>query len=298
MSFPKHLFPKEEHKVRARFGVALVLPLCLVIGVIALWPLIRVFMLSFTDKELFALTSAQFVGWDNFSYIFHDQLFLKSLYNTVLFVLVSVSAETILGVAFACLMHYQHPLRSCMRAMILIPWAIPTIISTKMWEWMLSDSGGVINEFLLWIGVLQQPMVFAAHPQYALWVVACIDVWKTTPFMALLILAGLQIMPQECADAARIDGISPLRFFFKVTLPLLRNTIIIAVVLRLIDAMRVFDVIYGLAGDSSATISLAVYIRQQMFSFQSLGISSAAATVLLIMVSSVIFILLRLRKQF
>ena len=217
--------------------------------------------------------------------------------NTLVFVIVSVFLETVLGVVFACFMHYKHPLRGFMRAVVLIPWGIPTMISTKIWEWMLSDVGGVVNDIALRMGLISKPVLLSSHPTWALFVVAIVDVWKTTPFVALMVLAGMQVVPDECADAARIDGVSPVRFFFRVMLPLLRNTIVIAVVLRVIESMRVFDVVYGLVGDNPSTLSLAVYIRQQMFSFQNLGVSSAAATSLLFIVGGVIFFLLRLHSR-
>lgn len=282
---------------RARVGIVCMLPVVILLSVTALWPLVRVLCLSFTDQGLFSSVDGNFVGWSNFQKIYTDPLFMMAFKNTIVFVFVSVFLETVLGIFFACLMHYKHPLRGFVRAVILIPWGIPTMISTKIWEWMLSDVGGVINDIALRLGVISKPVLFSSHPVWALFVVAIVDVWKTTPFVALMILAGMQVVPEECADAARVDGVSPVRFFFRVMLPLLRNTIIIAVVLRVIESMRVFDVIYGLVGDNPSTLSLAVYIRQQMFSFQNLGVSSAAATALLVLVGGVIFLLLRLRSR-
>jgi len=280
-----------------RIGFLFLLPALVVLLIVAFIPLVNVIYLSFTNQELFSLQSESFVGCANYTKIFNDPLFFVAIWNTLAFVLISVSLETALGVLFACLMHYQHPLRGFLRAIILIPWAIPTMISTKIWEWMLSDVGGVVNYFLIKLGIVDQPVLLSSHPTWALLTVALVDVWKTTPFVALIVLAGLQIIPQDCADAARIDGISPVRFFFRVTLPMLRNTIIVAVVLRLIESMRVFDVIYGLVGDNPATLSMAVYIRQQMFSFQSMGLSSAAASILLLLVGAVILVLLRLQNR-
>ena len=282
---------------RRGVGVVCVLPAIIVLSVTALWPLARVLFLSLTNQELFSAADGEFVGLSNFQKIYTDPLFTTAFKNTIVFVFVSVFLETVLGVVFACLMHYKHPLRGFMRAIVLIPWGIPTIISTKIWEWMLNDVGGVVNDIALRLGFISKPVLLSAHPTWALFVVAIVDVWKTTPFVALMVLAGMQIVPEDCADAARIDGVSPVRFFFRVMLPLLRNTIIVAIVLRVIESMRVFDVIYGLVGDNPSTLSLAVYIRQQMFSFQNLGVSSAAATILLFIVGGVIFLLLRLRSK-
>ena len=279
------------------YAYVFMLPAFLVLASVAFWPLLQVLINSFSDKMLFDSEQVRFVGLSNFWTIFKDDLFLKSVMHTMIFTVLSVSLETTFGMCLALLMHRPSPLRPFLRAMILIPWAIPTIISTKIWEWMLADVGGVVNYLLIKMGIVDQPVLFVSTPFLALITVVVVDVWKTTPFMALILLGGLQMVSQDSIDAGRLDGISPVRFFFKVVLPQLKGTLLVAISLRIIDAMRVFDMIYGLVGENPSILSIAGYIRQQMFAFQSLGVSSAAATTLLCVVSVVIYFLLRFRRQ-
>jgi trehalose/maltose transport system permease protein len=170
---------------------------------------------------------------------------------------------------------------------MLIPWAIPTVVSAQMWGWMLHDQYGVINEVLLRLGVISTPWAWVADPALALWSVVAVDVWKTTPFMALLILAALQLVPRSVYEAARIDGLGPVGIFFRMTLPLIRPGLMVAVLFRALDALRVFDLMYVLTGNSPSTASMSVYARQQLVDFQDVGFGSAASTFLVLIVAAV-----------
>jgi trehalose/maltose transport system permease protein len=160
-----------------------------------------------------------------------------------------------------------------------------------MWGWMLHDQFGLINQLLVDWGVIAQKIAFTADPSYALWTVVAVDVWKTTPFMALLILAGLQTLPKDCYEAARVDGVHPLRLFWKVTLPLIKYPLLVAVVFRLLDALRIFDLIFVLTSNSSSTISMSGFVRREMVDNGNLGFGSAASTslTLIIFLTAVIF---------
>jgi trehalose/maltose transport system permease protein len=160
-----------------------------------------------------------------------------------------------------------------------------------MWGWILHDQFGLINQLLLDAGLISSKIAFTADPAYALWTVVGVDVWKTVPFMALLILAALQTLPKDCYEAARVDGIHPLRVFWKVTLPLIRYPLLVAVVFRLLDALRVFDLIFVLTSNSSSTISMSGFVRRDMIDNGNLGTGSAAATSLtvIIFVTAVLF---------
>jgi trehalose/maltose transport system permease protein len=174
---------------------------------------------------------------------------------------------------------------------MLVPWAIPTIVSAKMWGWMLHDQFGLINQLLVDWGFIAQKIAFTADPDYALWTVVAVDVWKTTPFMALLILAGLQTLPKDCYEAARVDGVHPLRLFWKVTLPLIKYPLLVAVVFRLLDALRIFDLIFVLTSNSGSTISMSGFVRREMVDNGNLGFGSAASTslTLIIFLTAVVF---------
>jgi trehalose/maltose transport system permease protein len=186
--------------------------------------------------------------------------------------------------------------RGLVRAAMLIPWAIPTVVSAQMWGWMLHDQVGVVNEALLALGVISEPLAWTADPNLALSAVIAVDVWKTTPFMALLTLAALQLLPDELYEAAAIDGLGPVGRFFRITLPLIRPALMVAVVFRALDALRIFDLMYVLTGSGSATASMSIYARQQLVDFQDVGFGSAAATGLVLVVAIVTALLLTLGR--
>jgi trehalose/maltose transport system permease protein len=172
-----------------------------------------------------------------------------------------------------------------LRAAVLIPWAIPTVVSAQMWNWMYNDLYGVVNAIFLALGLIDAPRAWTADPSLALIAVIAVDVWKTTPFMALLILAALQLLPGEIYEAARIDGISPVKVFWRVTLPLIRSALMVAIIFRTLDALRIFDLPFVLTGNSRYTASMAVYARQQLVDFQDVGYGSAASTFLFLIVA-------------
>jgi trehalose/maltose transport system permease protein len=154
-----------------------------------------------------------------------------------------------------------------------------------MWAWMLHDLYGVVNAVLLGIGLINRPYAWLADPTLAMAAVIMVDVWKSTPFMALLILAALQALPQSIYEAARVDGVHPVQAFFHITLPLIRPALLVAVIFRGLDALRVFDVIYVLTGNNENTATMSVYARQQLVDFQDVGFGSAAATSLFLIIA-------------
>jgi trehalose/maltose transport system permease protein len=216
--------------------------------------------------------------------------------NTLVFTAVSLTTETILGLAIALTLNAHFRGRGLLRAAVLIPWAIPTVVSAQMWNWMYHDVFGVINEGLQILGVISEPVAWTASPDTALLAVIMVDVWKTTPFMALLLLAGLQMLPQECYESARVDGVHPVKVFFKVTLPLLKPALMVAVIFRALDALRIFDLIYVMSGNNQDTMSMSVYARQQLVDFQDVGYGSAAATLLFLIIALITVVYLTLGK--
>jgi len=272
--------------------------------VVAVWPLARSIWFSFTDININDISAAEFVGWENY---FGDYgLFFNpneeggfwagdwgiSIRNTFSFAVVSVILETLTGLGVALLLNQEFKGRALVRTAVLVPWAIPTIVSAKMWGWMLNDQFGVINTYLVGLGVISQKIAWTAEPAYALWTVVLVDVWKTTPFMALLILAALQTVPKDCYEAARVDGVHPLRVFWKITLPLIRQPLLVAVVFRLLDSLRVFDLIYVLTANGSTTISMSGFVRREMVEYGNMGYGSAASTslFLIILLTAIIFL--------
>ncbi|WP_230531107.1 carbohydrate ABC transporter permease [Microvirga roseola] len=283
---------------RIRAAWTFIAPTVIVLALIAGWPLARTIWFSFTDASLNNLNDYEFIGFENYlaSYggewfgLLTDPDWWHAVWNTVWFALVSVSIETVLGTVVALILNAAFPGRGIMRAVILIPWAIPTVVSAKMWNWMLHDQFGVINDMLLNLGLIAAPITWTANPDTALWTVVMVDVWKTTPFMALLILAALQMLPGDIYEAARVDGVHPVKVFFRVTLPLIRPALLVAVIFRALDALRVFDLIYVLTANSRDTMSMSVYARQQLVDFQEVGVGSAASTLIFLIIALLVVI--------
>ncbi|MCG6934118.1 MAG: sugar ABC transporter permease [Gallionella sp.] len=265
---------------RVRSAWLFLAPVLVVLALVAGWPLLKTIGYGFTDASLIDPASAKFIGLDNFSYLLLDSHWWAAVWNTTVFAVVSVALETVLGLVIALALNAQFPGRGGLRAAILIPWAIPTVVSAQMWSWMFNDVFGVINHMLLALHLISHPIAWLASPDTALLSIILVDVWKTTPFMALLLLAGLQMLPQECFESARVDGVHPLKVFFRITLPLLKPALTVAIIFRLLDALRMFDLVYVMSGNSRDTMSMSVYARQQLIDFGDLGFGSAAATMI------------------
>jgi len=279
-------------RTRVRSAWLFLAPTLLVLAAVAGWPLLRTVGFSFTDADLADISSDRFIGLAN--YLEHDQgawygvladpQWWGAVWRTIWFAAMSVSLETVLGMVVALALNVRFRLRGLLRAAILVPWAIPTVVSAKMWGWMLNDQFGVINHLLMGLHLIDQPVAWTASPTLAMWAVVMVDVWKATPFMALLILAALQMLPTDCYEAGRVDGIHPVRMFFRVTLPLMAPALGVAVLFRTLDALRVFDLIYVLTSNSNSSMSMAVYARQQLVDFQEVGYGSAASTLLFLVI--------------
>ena len=271
-------------------------PMLIVLVLVALWPLGRTIWFSFTDANINDLDAAKFVGLENYFGEFglfanpnNTDGFFRSewgiaILNTLKFSAVSVTLETLAGLGVAMLLNQAFHGRSLVRTAVLVPWAIPTIVSAKMWSWMLHDQFGVINQWLVDAGLIAHKIAWTAQSEYALWTVVLVDVWKTTPFMALLILAALQTLPKDCYEAAEVDGVHPLRVFWYVTLPLIRPALMVAVIFRLLDALRVFDLIYVLTSNNNSTISMSGFVRREMIDDGYVGFGSAASTALFLII--------------
>jgi trehalose/maltose transport system permease protein len=265
----------------------LVAPALAGVALTAGWPLLRTFWLGFTDATLGAPVAAQSVGLDNYADLLRDPAWWQAVRNTLLFTLVSVSLEVVIGVGIALVLAQRFPGRALLRAAVLVPWAIPTVVSAKIWAWMLHDLYGVVNESLLTLGLIAAPLAWTADSRLALLTVVAVDVWKATPFVALLTLAALEMVPRELYEAARVDGAGALTRFTRITLPLIRPALLVAVVFRTFDALRVFDIIYVLTSTTESTATMAIFVRQQLVDFQDAGYGSAAATLVFFVIALV-----------
>jgi multiple sugar transport system permease protein len=231
--------------------------------------------LSLQDRTPFRAPA--FAGLDNYARLAADARFWNALANTAYFAAVSVALELALGLAVALAVARAGRLRSLVYGAILVPWAIPTVVSARMWEWMYNPEIGVLNHLLgarlNWLG----------DPVLALHAAIFMDVWKSTPFVALLLLAGLQGVPRDLYRAAAVDGASAWTTFRRLTLPLLVPVILVAAVFRTIDALRVFDAIYVLTGGGPAngTETLSIYAYKMLFQALDFGYGSALAVAVL-----------------
>ncbi len=212
-----------------------------------------------------------------------DPAFMQGMWDTINFSFWSVLLETILGLGIALVVNSQFPGRGVMRAAMLVPWAIITVVSAKMWTWMFaSNRAGFFNALFDAIGVSDGQTAFLQDASLQIPAMVMIDVWKTTPFMALLLLAGLQTIPGDVYEAADIDGASKIRQFWSITLPLLRPALVVALIFRTLDALRVFDLFQVVFGQSR--VSMASYNYVQLIQFQNAGLASAVGVVIFVII--------------
>jgi len=285
---------------RTRSAWLFLAPMLVILALVAGWPLIRTIWLAFTDANTLQLEQSKWIGFDNFLNhqdgrwygVLADPVWWRSVKNTLWFTVCTVSIETVLGFGIALVLNRTFPGRGLVRAAILIPWAIPCVVSARIWGWLLNDQFGLINHVLQSLHIVDHPVAWTADPRLLMTSVVLVDVWKTTPFMALLILAALQMLPKECYEAALLDGTHPIKVFWRVTLPLVRPALMVAVIFRAIDALRVFDVIYVLTGANEQSMSMSIYARQQLFEFNQAGYGSAVSTLLFFIVALATIVLL------
>jgi len=268
---------------RERFGMLLILPALLLILIFLLLPIAASFVTSLHIDTPFA--PQRFVGLDNYARFLSDDLATETCAFTFLFVGSSVALEILLGLFLALVLHHSFRGRGLVRAAVLIPWAIPTVVTAVMWKYILNDQYGLVN-LILYGSRIEAYQAWLAEPSTARVALIAADVWKTSSFAALLILAGLLSIPDELHEAARVDGADPVRRFFSITLPLLRPAILVALLFRLMDAFRVFDLVYvmtqGAPGGSTSVLQFYGY--QKMFPEQQFGYGSAVSVVVFIIV--------------
>ncbi|MFT3767970.1 MAG: sugar ABC transporter permease [Minicystis sp.] len=258
-----------------REAILMLAPATLVLAGVALFPIAAAFQLSLS-RMMIVFHDRTFIGLDNYAFLLRDPRFWTALANTTYFSVVSVALELGLGLAFALLLDARIPGRGLLRASILVPWAIPTVVAARLWAWMFNPMYGLIPHLLPmhdvdWLGT----------PGWAMHAAILVDVWKATPFVALLLLAGLQTIPGDLYRAAEIDGASWWRSFRAITLPLLKPTIALCLVFRTLDAFRVFDAVYVLTGGGPAntTETLSIYTYKTLMRAGDFGYGSTLAVV-------------------
>jgi trehalose/maltose transport system permease protein len=265
-------FKEEFGNPERRTAYYMVLPSLLIIVVVAFFPILYGVVLSLTDSTISGFGS--FIGLENYSDMFQDTDFLEGLTNTVIFTVVSVALEFFIGMGIALAINRAFRGRGLVRAAVLVPWAFPTVIAAVMWRLMFQNQVGIIQYAADAAGIISEPIL--SSRTLLLIGAILVDVWKTTPFMALLLLAGLQVIPGEVYEAARVDGANVMQRFFRITLPLLKGAILVAVLFRTLDAYRVYDLFWVMGNRELTSLSTYVYEGVRISQLQ-FGPGNAAA---------------------
>jgi len=270
---------------QTRLAWVLLLPALAAVGFVAFYPLGQTVYYSFTDQQFLAgIEPTKWVGLENYKDLIHDTLFRDAVVLTVKFTLITVFFEFLLGMIIALVVNSGFKGRGVMRAMMLVPWAIPTVVAAQMWKWMYNDIYGVVNDAGVRLHLLSHNVAWISQPNTALASVAAVDIWKTTPFVALLLLAGLQVIPTELYEAARVDGASAWQQFWRITLPLLRPAILVALIFRTLDALRVFDVFNVFFGNRPDTQTMAIFAQDTIVGTGDVGYGSAVCVAIFLII--------------
>lgn len=279
-----------------RLAATLLSPTLIVLVLVVVYPIIAALRESLytsgdrIDADGFIVQGSQFVGLDNFTAIFSGEVgdrFWNAFYNTTFFTVTCVVLETVLGVAMAMVMHKAFKGRSVVRAAILVPWAIPTVVSALLWKWIF-QADGAAN------ALLGQQILWSTEGWQSVMSVIIADTWKTAPFIGLLVLAGLQTIPDEVYEAAKVDGASPFNTFIRITLPLVKPALLVAVLFRILDTLRIFDLPFVLVGPNKSsveTLSILAYLESNQNRY---GPAAAYATLLFIYVAVTAFVFVKL----
>lgn len=279
---------EEFRNPERRTAYYMVLPTLLVILAVAFYPIVASLINSFR-LSLPGQPGGEWAGLQNYIYMFRDSPFRAAFINTVVFTVVSVFLEFVIGLAIALAISRAFTARGLVRAAILVPWAFPIVVSAVMWRLMYQDQVGIINYIVTTLGLIDQPIL----TDNTLVMIGAIvsDVWKTTPFMALLLLAGLQTIPSDVYEAARVDGASRMQQFFRITLPLLKPAILVALLFRTLDSWRVYDLFWAMSDKQLESLSTYTYkaVRDSQLLF-SVGNAAAVFTFLSAFLIAIFFI--------
>ncbi|QIA54808.1 sugar ABC transporter permease (plasmid) [Pantoea agglomerans] len=264
----------------------LLAPMLLVMLLLTAWPLLRTIWLSFTDAALIGSGEIPaWIGLENYLYALSDPDFRASIWRTLYFTLVSVTVEGIIGVLVALLLNQKFIGRNVLRVLVILPWALPTIVNAMMWRLNFNPDYGSINALLSQLGIIDGYRSWLGSPEAALNAVMFADIWKNYPLVTLLVLAALQSIPEDLFEAARLDGASAWRRFRAITFPAIVAPLGVALVLRTIDAFKIFDIIYVMTrgGPVDSTKTLSFFVYQESFSYLRAGSGAAYAILMTLM---------------
>jgi ABC-type sugar transport system permease subunit len=283
----------------ARFAAVLLLPSVVVVFGIVLYPVLRTVWTSLYDVTSPFPGSYPFVGLRHYGDILSDGAVWSSVLRTLYFTLVSTGLEIGLGIGLALLLDAPLRLRWLFRAIVVLPWALPTVVNAQMWRFIFNSQYGALNALLTQLHLAHGYRSWLGSPFLALNMVTLADVWKNTSLVAFFLLAGLQTIPRDLYEAARMDGASAWRRFTAITLPLLKSSIVVVLVLRTIEAFKVFDIIYVMTrgGPANGTQSIALFTYQRAFSSEEFGYGSALATFIVLFILAMAALYIRLLRS-
>ncbi|WP_320122182.1 sugar ABC transporter permease [uncultured Sphaerochaeta sp.] len=279
-----------------RYYNLLVVPMVVIMGTVIGWPLIRTIMLAFTDASLMGLDKTVFVGLSNFTQAIHDEGFRSAIKVSLIFALVVVTSEMVLGTAVAMLLNEPFRGRNFLRAILILPWAVPTVVNAIMWRLIYNPEYGALNSLLTQLGLLESYISWLGSADKALASIMFADVWKNFSLVALIALAALQSLSVSQVEAAKIDGTNAIQRFWYITLPHLIPSLQVALVLRIIEAVKVFDIIYIMTkgGPANKTRSGSIFVYQEAFTNSRMGSGAAFAVIMVSLIMILILFYMRI----
>lgn len=262
-------------------AVMLLAPVILFLLAVSYYPIVETIWTSL-HTNVIGLGEPEFVGLQNYREVFSNGSFWNALTVSLIYTFVSVPIELVIGLGLALLVNRKFKGKLLAQAAILFPWALPTIINAKIWRWMFHGQYGVINDMLVRVGLIPNPVAFLTYSNLAMGAMLFVTIWKTSSFMALILLAGLQSIPDHLYESASMDGASKITQFWEITLPLLKPTILVALIFRTLPAFQAFGLPYGLTGGGpgEATTTLVLFDHSMTFTQLDFGNGSAVATII------------------
>lgn len=276
----------------------LILPAAALMAILILFPLVRGVVMSFTEVNLANQGSMTFVGVQQYMKLPDDPVFWRALGNTVKWTLGVVVFQYVFGLGIALLLNEPIPFRGLFRGLILVPWVVPSVVAALCWRWIYAGEYGILNHMLQQVGLIQRPLQWLSTPDLAMPAVIAVGIWKWVPFMAVVMLAGLQSIPKELYEAAEVDGANIVQRFRHITMPHVRNLSLIATLLSFIWTFNHFDIVYVMTkgGPANATHLLSTYSYLSAFAYFDIGYAAAMAVVMLVALTVLAVPYLRLMR--
>lgn len=298
---PSSTHPASIRAIEQRIGTYFLVPAVLVLVLVFGYPILRSFWLGLFAQNLGTNLESVFVGLDNYIRILGDGHFWQTFWNTIRFTVISVTLELILGLAIALALNTSFRGRGVVRTIAIIPWALPTALIALAWTWIFNDQYGVANDILLRLGLTETGVNWLGEPFTANVAIIVAEIWKTTPFISILLLAGLQSIPQDLYEAHALDGATPWQSFLKVTLPLLMPQIVVATLFRFAQAFGIYDLIQVMTagGPGGSTEMISLYIYANAMRYLDFGYASAqvVVTFLILAITILVVSLLFFRRR-